>query len=51
MASWMFMYAHRDKIISYLNTISNILDKVCMDFENLILFGDFNVKTEEKHMS
>ena len=42
------MYAHRDKIVSHLNTMSNVLDKVCMDYEKLILLGDFNV---EKHIS
>ena len=26
------------------------MGKVCTDYENLILLGDFNVETEEKHM-
>ena len=50
---WLFgcLYnAHRDKIISHFDTISNVLDKVCADYENLILLSDFNVETEEKHV-
>ena len=43
--------AHIDKTISHLNTISNVLDKVCTDYENLILLGDFNGETGEKHLS
>ena len=37
--------SHKDKTISHLNTIDNVLDKVCTDAENFILLGDFNVAT------
>lgn len=43
--------AHRGEIISHLDTIGNILDKVCRDYWNSILLGDFKVETKEKHMS
>ena len=33
------------------NTISHVFDRVCTDYENLILLGDFTVETEEKHIS
>ena len=36
---------HRDNIISHLGTISNVLDKLCKGYENLILLGYFCVKT------
>ena len=41
---------HRDKIISHVNTVSNILEKVWKGYENLILLGGFNAETEEKDM-
>ena len=34
-------------MISHFDTISNVLDKVCADYENLMLLSDFNVETEE----
>ena len=33
------------------NTISHVFDRVCTDYENLILLGGFTVETEEKHIS
>ena len=35
--------AHRDKTIPHFNTVSNVLDKVCADYENLILLGAIHI--------
>ena len=40
-----------EKITSYLSKLSTALDKLCMDYENIILLVDFNVEVEEKKMS
>ena len=42
---------HKEKIISHLNNLSTALDKLCTNYENIILLGDFNVEVEEKNMS
>ena len=42
---------HKEKITSHLSNLSTALDKLCMDYENIILLGDFNVEVEEKNMS
>ena len=42
---------HRDETVFHLNTICNLLDKVCMEYKPLILLDDFNVELEKKHMS
>ena len=36
--------------LSHINTISNVLDKVCTDYENLILLGGFIIETEETYV-
>ena len=41
---------HKEKIISHLNNLSTALDKLCTNYENIILLGDFNVEVEEKNM-
>ena len=42
---------HRDTITPHLRNISTALDKLSTDYENVILFGDFNVEVEEKNLS
>ena len=39
------------KKASHLSNLSTTLDKLCTDYENIILLGDFNVEVEEKNMS
>ena len=38
-------------LILYLSNISSALDKLCADYENIILLGDFNVEVKEKNIS
>ena len=42
---------HKDKITSHFSSLSTALDKLCKDYENIILHGDFNVEVEEKNKS
>ena len=48
------MYTHitpkKKKITSSLSNLSTALEKICIDYENIILQGDFNVEVE-KNMS
>ena len=39
------------KITSHLSNVSTALDKLCSDYENIILLGDFNVEVKEKNIS
>ena len=42
---------HKEKITSHLSNLSTALDKLCTDYENIILLGDFNVEVQGKNMS
>ena len=42
---------HKGKLTSPVSNLSTALDKLCTDYENIILLGDFNVDVEEKNMS
>ena len=37
-------------LLSHIDIIRNVLDKVCTDYENLILLGGFIIKTEETYI-
>ena len=39
---------HKDNVASHLSTLSVALDKLCTDYENIIILGDFNVEVKEK---
>ena len=41
----------KENIASYLSNVSAALDKLCADYENIILLGDFNVEVKEKNIS
>ena len=41
---------YRDKITPHLGNISTALDKLFIDYENVILLGDFNDEVEEKNL-
>ena len=40
---------HKEKITFHLSKLNTALDKLCRDYENIILLGDFNVEVEEKN--
>ena len=42
---------HKENIASHLSNASVALDKLCRDYENVILLGDFNVEVKEKNIS
>ena len=42
---------HNEKITSHFSNLSIALDKLCTDYENKTLLGDFNAELEEKNMS
>ena len=42
---------HKENIASHLSNVSAVLDKLCVDYENTILLGDFNVEVKEKNIS
>ena len=42
---------HKEKITSHFSNLSTALDKLCTDYENIILLGDFNAELGEKNMS
>ena len=44
-------YNHRENIASHLSNVSAALDKLCVDYENIILLGGFNVEVKEKNIS
>ena len=37
---------HKENIASHLSNLSAALDKLCADYENIILLGDFNVEVK-----
>ena len=39
---------HKENIAFHLSNVSAALDKLCTDYENIILLGDFNVEVKEK---
>ena len=39
---------HKENIASHLSNVSAALDRLCADYENIILLGDFNVEVKEK---
>ena len=41
----------KEKITSHFSNLSTALDKLCTDYENITLLGDFNPELEEKNMS
>ena len=41
---------HKEKITSHLGNLSPAFDKLCTDYENITLLGNFNVEVEEKNM-
>ena len=38
---------HKENIASHLSNASTALDKLCRDYENIILLGDFNVEVND----
>ena len=42
---------HKEKITFHPSNLSTALEKLCTDYENIILLGDFTVEVEEKNMS
>ena len=42
---------HKENIASHLSNVSAALDKLCADYGNIILLGDFNVEVKEKNIS
>ena len=42
---------HKENIASHLSNASAALDKLCRDYENIILLGDFNFEVKEKNIS
>ena len=42
---------HKANIAFHLSNVSVALDKLCADYENFILLGDFNVEVKEKNIS
>ena len=42
---------HKENIASHLSNASAALDKLCRDYENIILLGDFNIEVKEKNIS
>ena len=42
-------YNHlKENISSHFSNVTAALDKLCTDYENIILLGDFNVEVKEK---
>ena len=41
---------HKENIASHVSNASATLDKLCRDYENIILLGDFNVEVKEKNI-
>ena len=41
---------HKENIASHLSNVSVALDKLCTDYENMILLGDFNVEVKENNI-
>ena len=41
---------HKENIASQLNNISAFLDKLCTDYENIILLDDDNVEVKDKYI-
>ena len=51
---WLLGYSynpHKENIASHLSNVNAALDKLCADYENIILLGDFNVEVKEKSIS
>ena len=42
---------HKENIVSHLSNVSASLEKLCTDYENIILLGDVNVEVKEKNIS
>ena len=42
---------HQENIASHLSNTSAALNKLCADYENIILLGDFSVGVKEKNIS
>ena len=42
---------HKENIASYISNVSAALDKLCADYENVILLGDCNFEVKEKNIS
>ena len=42
---------HKENIASQLSNASAVLDKLCADYDNIILLGDFSVEVKEKKFS
>ena len=42
---------HKENIASHLSNVNAAFDKLCTDYENIILLGDFNVEVKEKSIS
>ena len=42
---------HKENMASHLSNASTALDKLCRDYENIILLGDFNAEVKEKNIS
>ena len=42
---------HKENIASHLSNVSAALDKLCADYENIILLGYFNVEYKEENIS
>ena len=42
---------NEETITSHISNLSIALDKLCTDYKNIILLGDFNVEVEEENMS
>ena len=51
---WLLGCSHnpyKEKITSRHSNLSTALDKLCTDYENITLLGDFNFEVEKKNMS
>ena len=42
---------HKENIASHLSNVSAALDKLCADYENIILLGNVNVEVKGKNIS
>ena len=42
---------YKEKMISHFSNLSTASDKLCLDYENIVLLGDFNVEVMEKNVS
>ena len=48
---WCSYNHHKENIASHLRNVNAALDKLCTDYEDIILLGEFNAEVKEKNIS